>query len=89
MLWLATLLFIVLSPGVLLTLPPVGRQIFMSGKTSLIAVLVHAAVFYFVLMYVKQNYSEGFASPAMSKKEKDVAKKAAEKAKNKALAKLY
>lgn len=49
MLLLATALFILLSPGVLLTLPPVGSKIFMSGKTSLIAVLVHAAVFYAIL----------------------------------------
>jgi hypothetical protein len=45
----ATLLFILLSPGVLLTLPPIGGKIFMSGKTSLIAVLVHAVVFYVLL----------------------------------------
>lgn len=71
MLVLATLLFVLLSPGILLTLPPVGKQIFMSGKTSLIAVLVHAAVFYFALMYLKNNYSEGFAASladVMSKK---------------------
>ena len=51
MLLLATLLYIVLSPGVLLTLPPVGSKILMSGKTSLIAVLVHAVVFYFIMKY--------------------------------------
>ena len=45
MLLVIGLLFVLLSPGVLLTLPPVGSQIFMSGKTSLIAVLVHAVVF--------------------------------------------
>ncbi len=45
----ATLLFVLLSPGVLLTLPPVGGKIWMSGKTSLIAVLVHAVVFYVLL----------------------------------------
>ena len=49
MLLLATLLFVLLSPGVLLTLPPIGGKIFMSGKTSLVAVLVHAVVFYLVL----------------------------------------
>ena len=49
MLFGATLLFILLSPGVLLTLPPIGGKIFMSGKTSLVAVLVHAVVFYLVL----------------------------------------
>ncbi len=47
-----TILFVVLSPGVLLTLPPVGSKIFMSGKTSLFAVAVHAIVFYLVATYV-------------------------------------
>lgn len=64
MLLLATLLFIVLSPGVLLTLPPVGSKILMSGKTSLIAVLVHAVVFYLVLCFRDRipivNMIEGF-----------------------------
>ncbi len=46
----ATLLFVLLSPGVLLTLPPIGK-VFMSGKTSLVAVLVHAVVFYLLLSY--------------------------------------
>lgn len=54
MLFLATVLFVLLSPGVLLTLPPVGSRIFMSGKTSLIAVLVHAVVFYFLLSFRRQ-----------------------------------
>lgn len=54
MLWLATLLFIALSPGVLLTLPPIGNKIFMSGKTSLIAVLVHAVVFFVILSFRRQ-----------------------------------
>jgi hypothetical protein len=47
-----TILFVVLSPGVLLTLPPVGSKIFMSQKTSLLAVAVHAIVFYLVATYV-------------------------------------
>lgn len=45
-------LFILLSPGLLLTLPPLSKGgIFMSGKTSVIAVLVHALVFAFLLYY--------------------------------------
>ncbi len=52
-------LFVLLSPGVLLTLPPVGGKVFMSGKTSLLAVLVHAVVFYLALVYVLPAY-EGF-----------------------------
>ena len=62
MLLLATLLFILLSPGILLTLPPVGKTIFMSGKTSFIAVLVHAVVFYILgscLMSVQEGFSSG------------------------------
>jgi hypothetical protein len=47
----AVVLFIVLSPGLLLTLPPVGRKVFMSGQTSYAAIFVHALVFYFVLSY--------------------------------------
>lgn len=48
----ATLFFVLLSPGVLLTLPPKSKGIFMSGQTSMLAVLVHAVVFYIVLQYV-------------------------------------
>jgi hypothetical protein len=59
MLLLATLVFIVLSPGVLLTLPPLSKGIFMSRQTSILAVLVHAVVFYLVMMYLPQ-YTEGF-----------------------------
>jgi len=45
-------LFILLSPGLLLTLPPVGKKIFMSCQTSTVAVLVHALVFAFALYYL-------------------------------------
>lgn len=57
-----TLLFVVLSPGVLLTLPPVGSKILMSGKTSLVAVLVHAVVFFVVAKYVLPTVTEGFSN---------------------------
>jgi len=52
MLLLATALFIALSPGVLLTLPPGRGPVFASGKTSLVAVFVHAAVFYLALSFL-------------------------------------
>lgn len=65
MLWLATLLFVVLSPGVLLTLPPGSKGVFMSSQTSLLAVLVHAVVFYLVLMVVPR-YVEGFNAEAVA-----------------------
>jgi hypothetical protein len=58
---LPTLLFVLLSPGVLLTLPPKGKGIWMSGQTSLIAVLVHAVVFMVALHYLRSSgMFEGF-----------------------------
>jgi hypothetical protein len=56
--WIAVALFILLSPGLLITLPPVGK-IFMSHKTSIAAVLVHATVFVLILTMIK-SVKEGF-----------------------------
>ena len=59
------LLFILLSPGLLLTLPAEGKKVWMSGRTSVMAVLVHALIFAAVLMYLKKmekEEREGFAS---------------------------
>jgi hypothetical protein len=59
-----TLLFIILSPGLLLTVPPIGRGMFRSGKTSMMAIIVHAVVFYIVARLLR-SYSivklDGFA----------------------------
>lgn len=66
--WFIPLLFILLSPGVLLTLPPVGKKVFMSGQTSTLAILVHALVFTLVLYLIKVAYivptkvEEGFVT---------------------------
>ena len=46
-------LFVILSPGVLLTIPPLSRGLFMSGQTSFIAVVVHAVVFCLAYSYLK------------------------------------
>jgi hypothetical protein len=48
----AVVLFVLLSPGLLLTLPPVGKKIFMSCQTSTTAVFVHALVFALALAYL-------------------------------------
>ncbi len=61
---LSTALFVLLSPGLLLTLPPVGKKMWMSGQTSVQSVLVHALVFG-GLLYVLKGYVEPFvAAPA-------------------------
>ena len=57
--WACALLFFVLSPGVLLTLPPGSRGIFMSRQTSVIAAVVHALVFAAVSYYLWPKH-EGF-----------------------------
>ena len=59
MLLLITALFIALSPGVLLTIPPGKGPLFVSGKTSLVAVFVHAVVFYLALYFLTSMTIEG------------------------------
>ena len=57
------LLFFVLSPGVLLTLPPIGKKWWRTGQTSIQSAAVHAVVFAIVLYGL--NYFgvfEGFES---------------------------
>ena len=50
-------LFILLTPGVLLTLPPGSKGIFMSGQTSLVAVGVHTLVFALVFSFLRKNFA--------------------------------
>jgi uncharacterized SAM-binding protein YcdF (DUF218 family) len=51
MLILATIFFILLSPGLLVTIPPVGKLL-MSGETSNLAILVHGVVFFILLKMI-------------------------------------
>jgi len=39
------LLFILLTPGVILTLPPIDGSVFFSGRTGLVPVMVHTVIF--------------------------------------------
>ncbi len=65
---IAVLLFILLSPGFLLSIPAVGGKYFMTGKTSVTAVLVHAVVFGLALYLLKTYYGiEGFRSDKVIK----------------------
>ena len=48
MFWLKVVLFVLLSPGILLTIPPSSGGIWMSGQTSLIAAVVHGLIFAFL-----------------------------------------
>lgn len=55
-------LFIILSPGLLLTIPRIGKKMFMSGKTSVMAVAVHALIFGAILYFLFGMRVEGFES---------------------------
>lgn len=55
----AFILFVLLSPGVLLTIPMGSRGLFMSGQTSLIAAIVHAGVFLIVGALLKPVFFRG------------------------------
>ncbi len=50
---LPTLLFVILSPGMLLTLPAGSKGLFASGQTSMKAIAVHAAVFALALVALR------------------------------------
>lgn len=50
-------LYIVLTPGVLLTIPPGSRGLFMSGQTSTPAVAVHTLVFAVVFGLLRKQFA--------------------------------
>jgi Protein of unknown function (DUF3339) len=50
-------LFVLLTPGVLLTLPPGSKGIWMSGQSSLVSVGVHTLVFALVFSMLRKNFA--------------------------------
>ena len=53
-----TVLFLALSPGLLLTLPPGSGGVFQSGQTSLEASLTHAIVFAVVFALLRRQFPQ-------------------------------
>ena len=51
-------LFIALTPGVLLTIPPGSKGLFMSGQTSPAAVAVHTLVYAVLFAFLRKQYSQ-------------------------------
>jgi hypothetical protein len=56
-------LFFLLSPGVVLTLPPSSKGLFFSGQTSVAAAIVHALVFVLAVHYLSRYVLERFSVP--------------------------
>jgi hypothetical protein len=50
------LLFIILMPGVVLTLPPGSKGIFFSGQTSASAVAVHTLVYAILFAFMRSSF---------------------------------
>jgi hypothetical protein len=53
-----TTLFILLSPGLLLTLPPKSGGVFGSGQTSIESVLTHAVVYALVFAILRRQFPQ-------------------------------
>ncbi len=57
--WIGVLFFL-LSPGVLITLPSVGNKMWMSGKTCWLSALIHACIFSGIIYFLQNRNEEGF-----------------------------
>jgi hypothetical protein len=53
-----TILFILLSPGLFLTLPPTSKGIWMSKETSIRAIFLHSLVFAFIYFVLRKFFTE-------------------------------
>lgn len=54
----STALFVALSPGLLLTLPPGSRGVFTSGETSIQAALTHSIVFALIFALLRRQFPQ-------------------------------
>ena len=59
---IATLAFIILSPGLIVTLPAFDGQMFFGQETNTLAILVHAVLFYVALRLYNDNASNSIVS---------------------------
>ena len=53
-----TSLFRLLSPGLLLTLPPGSKGVYMSGETSVESVMIHAIVFAVIFALLRRQFPQ-------------------------------
>ena len=53
-----TVLFLLLSPGILLTIPAGEKGFFVSGETSLAAVLTHTLVFAVIFVFLRNKFPQ-------------------------------
>ena len=51
-----TVLFVVLSPGMFLTIPGSSKGPFVSGQTNVTAILIHALIFAIIFALLRKNF---------------------------------
>ena len=51
-----TILFILLSPGMMITLPAGSKGLFMSGQTNISAIFTHALIFAIVFALLRKTF---------------------------------
>ena len=51
-------LFLALSPGILLSIPPGSKGLFMSGQTSMSSAVVHTVVFALVFALLRKQFPQ-------------------------------
>jgi len=56
------ILFILLSPGILLTLPPGSGGVFMSGQTSVQSAAVHTLVFALLYAFLRGQFPQFYSN---------------------------
>ena len=52
------ILFVLLSPGLVLTIPPSAGGVFMSSETSIISVAIHAVIFATAFSFMRTKFSK-------------------------------
>lgn len=55
-------LFIALTPGVLLTIPPGSKGLFMSGQTSGVSTIVHTIVYALVFALLRKQFPQVYSA---------------------------
>ena len=51
-------LFVLLTPGVLLTIPPGNKGVIMSGQSSMLAVGVHTLVYALLFSFMRKSFAQ-------------------------------
>ena len=52
------ILFIILAPGLILSIPPTSNGLFATGEVNISSVIVHAIVFAVIYYFLREKFSQ-------------------------------